>query len=297
MRSETMTAPTKLTGAHGIVSVNEIEIIVADFTMSLKRGVAVQPRVGKYSDRKIAGKLDLTGSLTNIDIIGDHLNRLLNSSVNTETKTVLNNMNTVADWTSSDGVNTVLSQETITIKEGTGALKITCTTTNSQNDTVTDTISATDLTGHHFIDFWIRSSIAGQVITVGFGEAAFTENTHAVTILTADTWQHEYWDISEIAAASKNAVTKLGFTINSASNPVIIIDDLNSHLGVRIGAGAVMTIYGDAIDASSNRVKVNAANCMITDGSISFSDANAFVSGPISFSMQDPDADLTLTYT
>ncbi len=292
-----MPAPTKLTGAHGIVSVNEVEIVVADFTMSLKRGVAVQPRVGKYSDRKIAGKLDLTGSLTNIDIIGDHINRLLSSTVNVETKTVLNNMNTYTDFTSSDPTNTVVSQESTTIKEGTGALKITCTTSLSTNDTVTDTIAATDISTHHYIDFWIRSTIAGQVITFGFGEAAYTENTKAITILAADTWQHEYYDISAIAAASRNAVTKIGFTINSASNPVIIIDDLNSHLGVRIGAGAVVTIYGDAIDASSNRVKVNAANCMITDGSINFSDASAFVSGPISFTMQDPDTDLTLTYT
>jgi len=294
-----MTAPTKLTGASGVVSVNGVDIVVADFSMSIKRGVAAQPRVGKYSDRKKAGKVELTGSFANVDIIGDHLARLMTSGANVaaETKTVLNNMNTVADWTSSDLTNTVLSQETTTIKEGTGALKITCTTGLSTNDTVTDTITATDLTGHQIIDFWIRSTIAGQVITFGFGEAAYTENTKAITILAADTWQHEYYDISAIAAASKNAVTKIGFTINSASNPVIIIDDLNSHLGVRLGVGSEFTIYGDAVDASSNRVKVTAANCFITGGTLKIGDADAFIDGPIEFTMADPDTDLTLTYT
>jgi len=49
---------------------------------------------------------------------------------------------------------------------------------------------------------------------------------------------------------------------------------------VRIGAGDLFTIYGDAVDALGNNVKLNAANCMITDGSIKFNDANAFVAGP-----------------
>ncbi len=295
-----MTAPTKLTGSNGIVSVNGISIVVADFSMSIKRGVAAQPRVGKYSDRKKAGKVELTGSFTNVDIIGDHLARLMTSGANVaaETKTVINACNDYTAWTSSDVPNTPIANEGTIIKEGTYSLKITCGA-NSNNDTIYITaLAAKDLTGHQVIDFWIRAPVTGAIIKVGFGETAITDNEHTITIQAANTWQHEYWDISAIAAASKNAVDNFGFTILSAAiGGSIYIDDINAHLGVRLGVGSEFTIYGDAIDSSSNRVKVTAANAFITGGTLKIGDTDSFIDGPIEFTCADADVDLTLTYT
>lgn len=294
-----MTAPTKLTGASGVVNVNGVDIAVVEFAMNLKRGSASQPRVGKYSDRKKAGKLELTGSFTNVDILGDHIARLLSSggAVAAETKTVLENGDAVGNWTSNDAINTPISQETTIKKEGTGSVKIAASGASSLNDTVTATIAAKDLTGHHIIDIWVYSSVAGQVCSFGFGEAAYTENLTAITIVQANTWQHVYIDISGIADANKNGITKLGFRVDTSTAVNIFFDDINSHKGVRLGAGSEFTIYGDAVDAASNRVKMNAANCFITGGSMKFNDSDKFIDGPIEFSMSDPDADLTLTYT
>lgn len=294
-----MTAVSKLTGSSGVVSVNGISIAVVDFTISLKRGVAAQSRVGKYSDRKIAGKVDLTGSFNNIDIIGDHIARLMTSgaAVASETKTVLETADTVGNWTSSDGVNTPITQDTTIKKEGTGSVKIAASGASSLNDTVTATIASKDLTGHHFIDVWIYASITGQIVSFGWGEAAYTENLTPITVLQANTWQRVYVEIGTVVDASKNAVTKLGFRIDTSTAVNIYFDQIDSHKGARLGAGSQFTIYGDAVDASSNRVKLTANNCIITGGSMKFNDSDAFIDGPIEFTMADPDADLTLIYT
>lgn len=144
-----MAAVTKLTGAQGVVNIAGGNVSVSDFTISIKRGVASQSRVGKYSDRKIAGKVEVTGSLTFSDIDGTNIARLLNA-------------------------------------------------------TLTSPVS--------------------------------------------------------------------------------------------IAAAATFTLYGDAV-SGADRVKVTAANCFFTGASMKFGDADAFIDGPMEFTMSDPDADLTLTYT
>ena len=144
-----MTAVTKLTGAHGVVNIASAQVEVESFSVEIKRGTASQSRVGKYSDRKIAGKVDVTGSLVFNDINGAMIGRLLNSTFTT---------------------------------------------------------------------------------------------------------------------------------------------------GCQPGAGATFTLYGDAVSGATN-VRITLANCFFTDASMKFGDANSYISGPMSFTMQDPDADLTLAYS
>jgi len=144
-----MAAVTKLTGVNGVVSVAGGDVVVSEFKVDIKRGTATQKRVGKYSDRKIAGKVDVSGSLTFLDVSGINLARLFHA-------------------------------------------------------TLTSPVS--------------------------------------------------------------------------------------------IGEAPTFTLYGDAL-SGSDRVKIQLANCFFTSGSMSFGDANEAIDGPMSFEMQDPDADLTLTYT
>jgi len=292
-----MAGPTKLTGVNGVVSVNTVEVAVADFKMDIKRGTATQKRCGKYSDRKIAGKVEVSGSLTNLDIMGDHIGRLLNTGTAAMTKTVINACDLATAWTALIG--TTVADETTIIKEGTTSMKVSSTGAGSENDTVViTTLAAKDLTGHQIIDFWIRWPVTGAVLKVGFGETAITDNEHTITILTADVWQHEYWDISAIATASKDVVDNFGFTLLGTTNTGDgYIDAINAYLGVRIAAGANITIYGDALDASANKVKITAANCIITSGSMAFDDSNSYIDGPLTFEVADADSDLTLTYT
>lgn len=81
-------------------------------------------------------------------------------------------------------------------------------------------------------------------------------------------------------------------------NGAMIARLLNSTITspVAIGAGATFTLYGNAV-LGSDYVKINLANCFFTDMSFKFADADSFIDGNMSFSMEDPDTDLTLTYT
>lgn len=146
-----MTAPTKLTGYNGIVTVASTTVVCAEFSVSIKRGTATQSRVGKISDIHKAGKVEVTGTITFVDISGAQLQRLFN------------------------------------------------------NETV----------------------LAG---------------THS------------------------------------------------------LGEAATFTIDGEATDGTNN-VKLTAANCFFTGAAIKFGDANSFIDTPMTWAMQDADADLTLIYS
>lgn len=144
-----MAAVTKITGANGVVNIAGTNVNVSDFQITISRGAATQARVGKYSDRKTPGKVDVAGSLTLLDITGLQLARLLNA-------------------------------------------------------TVTSPVS--------------------------------------------------------------------------------------------VGAGAKFTLYGEGV-LGADSVRITAANCFFTSGVLRFADADTFIDGPMEFMMEDPDTDLSLTYT
>jgi hypothetical protein len=146
-----MAAPTKLTGYNGIVKVATVTIDCEEFSINIKRGLATQSRVGKISDIHKAGKVEVTGTVTFVDISGAQLQRL-------------------------------------------------------------------------------------------FNKATVAAGTHS------------------------------------------------------LGEAATFTIEGEATDGTSS-VKVTAANCFFTGAAIKFGDANSFIDTPMTWAMEDADADLTLTYT
>uniref|UniRef100_A0A6M3M1H5 Uncharacterized protein n=1 Tax=viral metagenome TaxID=1070528 RepID=A0A6M3M1H5_9ZZZZ len=295
-----MVAPSKLVGANAIVQVGGVTIGVADFTVNIKRGAVLQSRVGKWSDRKLPGKLEVQGSLTNLDILGDHIGRLLNSgaAVAPETITVIESCDALTNWVSSDPTNTPITLEGTIKKEGTNSLKIAASGPLSLNDTITATVAAKNLSGHHFLGFWLYSTLAGAaVVKIGMGEAGIAEQEHAITIQQASTWQFEYWDISQILNASKDAITKIGITVLTSTACSIYVDAINSYKGVQVGPGAVINISGDANDGAGAYVKVTCSNCIVTSGVLKIGDASKIIDGPLEFSVSDADVDLVLNYT
>jgi hypothetical protein len=78
-----MAVVTKISGARGIVQIGGVTVPVSDFKINFDRGVVVQKRVGKYSDRKYPGKVDIKGSLTFQDISGVNISRLLATTAGT----------------------------------------------------------------------------------------------------------------------------------------------------------------------------------------------------------------------
>ena len=105
--------------------------------------------------------------------------------------------------------------------------------------------SPIDISSRKYVELWLRSDVAGSVITLGLGEG--TANiTQAVTINTANIWQKVYWDISSACTPTTNcdAVTKFRIT-SSVSGNVVYFDAINAQ-------SYLTTATGDTITSTAN---------------------------------------------
>ena len=93
---------------------------------------------------------------------------------------------------------------------------------------------------------------------------------------------------SDFQAAGKLVVTG---TINR-----MMINDafLDYAYGAAGGVPSVVDLIG-AVTSGSDSITITANNCVITSGEFKFTDADEIVSDPMTFTMGDPDADLTIT--
>jgi len=83
--------------------------------------------------------------------------------------------------------------------------------------TATRTVSATDLSAYDSLTFWVRSDRTGSFMRFQMGESTSSEQTNAITINSADTWEQKTWDISGISPSARDAVTKYAFYVTDAS--------------------------------------------------------------------------------
>jgi hypothetical protein len=73
-----------------------------------------------------------------------------------------------------------------------------------------------DLTGKNMITFWSRSPVTGDAANtvVEFSEDNATwQTSSALSLTTANTWEQQYWDISGIANAAKDAIRYIRFRL------------------------------------------------------------------------------------
>jgi hypothetical protein len=89
------------------------------------------------------------------------------------------------------------------------------------------TITSTDLSNFNLISAWVYATQSGQV-KLGFGEAASTEQEETIQVDAANTWQKVYWDISDVANGSKDAVTKVRVTVLTP-NQTMYVDNIQSE--------------------------------------------------------------------
>ena len=102
---------------------------------------------------------------------------------------------------------------------------------SSYNDSATVTKSpAIDLTSSKSITFWVYSTgLTGSFMQFGMGEVGSTEQTTNFSISSATTWEQKTWDISGIAAASRNAITKFTFkNIGTTASFIFYFDDIQA---------------------------------------------------------------------
>jgi hypothetical protein len=156
----------------------------------------------------------------------------------------LQTANTHTDWT---GTNMTVADGDVTRninyfedEDEPTAGNLTKGTATVANGYAEATISSTDLSGYDYLTFWVRSSIAGNSVKFGFGEAAGTEQEETVTINQIDVWQKVYWDISDVTGTSRDAVTKLRIT-STQNSAVMYWDNVTADTYLSTPGGSTIT--------------------------------------------------------
>ena len=261
-----MSLVTKLTGKEGVISVAGSEVLVADFEVVITRGTAVQPRVGKYSDRKRAGKVDVTGTLTRLDVDGSLLEKLLGG---TPSDSSSEELHADADLVGG-GINDIVTVGTDPTNPS--VVKITITRGDADGTNSWITIQGTDNNDNDL----------AETVDV----AAITAAVSPLTLYTKNVFK----TVDFFTAGA-------GMNVGASDKTEVGLDAITGTRTVLIGAGTTFTFFGRAIDSSNNKCEVNIANCFFTEGSMAFGDADTYIAGPMSFTMEDPDDDLQLIYT
>lgn len=102
------------------------------------------------------------------------------------------------------------------------------------------TIGSTDLSNYDYLSAWVYSTGSGNLIKLGFGETAATENEKTFMVDTTNTWQKIYWDISKIDPSLRNAVTKLRVSVLS-TNMTAYIDAVSADRYLKTPSGSTIS--------------------------------------------------------
>jgi len=159
--------------------------------------------------------------------------------------TTLQSADIHTDWT---GTNATVAEGDITRPSiygfedeieslGTNMTKATSSTNGGYMES---TIAATNLTNYDYVTLWVRSSQVGNVLRIGMGESAATEQYEEITIDAANTWQKVYWDLSDISAANRDAITKLRITNFSAVSNTIYFDNVKTEKLLSTGNNSIV---------------------------------------------------------
>ena len=151
---------------------------------------------------------------------------------------VIDDMETVSDWVSSDSSNTATSSETSKVKVGDGSLGITTTVDASDDDTITKTISSENWSSYERIGFWIRAdytttsteATTTQIISLQIHDTGGTTSAHNITIQEFTKWQYQEYNLSSIASADKDVVDWIRFRIDyDCGSPSFYIDQVRLY--------------------------------------------------------------------
>lgn len=83
------------------------------------------------------------------------------------------------------------------------------------------------------------------------------------------------------------------FDVDSTGGGTLVVTSLAASASYTVGAADYFTLKGEVNDGT-NHIYVNMANCFLTEGEFKFSDADEIVEENLSFTMKDPDADLSI---
>ncbi|HLD96332.1 MAG TPA: hypothetical protein VI794_01195, partial [Patescibacteria group bacterium] len=133
---------------------------------------------------------------------------------------MLDNANTHTNWIASDPALLTVADGDVTRdidyyedEDEATAGNLTKLTVGANANTYAERIiGAADLNPYDYLTLWVRSSVTGNMIKLGFGETAATEHESSFHIDTVNTWQKIYWDISDIPDHERDGVRNFRIT-------------------------------------------------------------------------------------
>jgi hypothetical protein len=138
---------------------------------------------------------------------------------------MLDNANTHTNWVANDPALLTVADGDVTRdvdyyedEDEPTAGNLTKLTVGANADTYAERIiGATELNPYDYLTLWVRSSVTGSMIKLGFGETAATEHESSFHIDTVNTWQKIYWDISDIPDHERDGVRNFRITAPGTS--------------------------------------------------------------------------------
>ncbi|HJY98366.1 MAG TPA: hypothetical protein VJ227_01485, partial [Patescibacteria group bacterium] len=103
----------------------------------------------------------------------------------------------------------------------------------------TATASA-NLSNFDYIAAWVYATASGNLVKLGFGESAGTEQEETFHIDASNTWQKIWWDITDIDQSLRNAVTVLRVSVLS-TNSTVYFDNITADRYLTDSTGSTIT--------------------------------------------------------
>ena len=120
----------------------------------------------------------------------------------------------VAVWSVHSGAGVTIALDNVNVKEGTGSIKVTVPSSITAVIKCTKSATSWDLSSYKYLKVYLKCLYGMTYGNLYFGETVYNEQSHVITAAEGD-WAQESWDISAIAAASKNAVTLFSVSCTS----------------------------------------------------------------------------------
>lgn len=247
-------ADQEYTGVHGVLLKDGSPFAVAEYSVKIKRGVASHARSGKWSDIKMPGKIDVTGSITRIMVNAEMLKAILTATPSTGAAETLHagltcpgsGAESITDMTDTS----IASASIIQLKALGGPVTVAGTAI----------LIGTDANGNE----------VSEVISV----TTLAENSTVTSKRTFKTLTHVA--LKDVAMGAEDTLEVKSIVGSSTAT---------------VGSPLMFDLVGGCEDGS-NSVMIETDDCFLTDGEFKFTDADSMLEEPLSFTMKDPDAGL-----
>lgn len=266
-----MTA-THFLGSDGEIRIDgNIKSEITDFSVDISVNAIASARVGQKSDKQYPGKVGITGSINEVLITPELLSMVIGDS-DTLTTSTLESLLSVTEVCSSGG------RQEIAITSNPAAptsVKVTLTVGTVGTTAGSIVVHGTDVSNNYVTEvIGFPAMAVGDPSQVKYGSQVFKTTT--------------FVDVE--AALAK------GDTPDCTD---ITIEGVTGTKTMTPGDATMFTIIGRVADTSApiNSAEITLNNCFFTGGNFPIGDADTLVACDLPFICQNPDTDMSLSWT